>query len=293
MRIFCRSLRITLGAAFWVAVSVWVFRLSRAEPEVVQQITDYFRREDLVIDVEFTHPVLLEVGDPAYLAGVEEKPVGYVWTLLNGDGKPTPSLQAWVRRARIHIFDRMHAGLREDATARLVRVPDMAFGWVRETLIPPEKLERISEEVVTAWRRHRDEIFARLRPLVVEFLQEAEREAEAEFRRFLDRHREEIQKLMRKVETEFGAEKLTKLFEAEVWPIIQRRLKPVTDEIGTEIWNQFPLWGLSWRLAFQSLPLTRDDYFQRRWDLFIEDEVVPILRSHSREFFSLSRDVAR
>ena len=70
-------------------------------------------------------------------------------------------------------------------------------------------------------------------------------------------------------------------------------LEPLTDEIGQEIWEKVPLWGFSWRLAYQSLPLTRDNYFERRWNQFMNEEVVPIVKSHAKDFLKASRVIAK
>ncbi|MBN1441972.1 MAG: hypothetical protein JXA90_04640 [Planctomycetes bacterium] len=288
-----KVLRTSLGAAFWIAAVSWIVSVVRSEPGALRDMARFVDRDTLSIELRFNRPVLLEVGDALFIDGFEGRPAGQIAAIVDAEGRPSPHLAAWTRRASVQIFDRSWAGLRDDASATLVQVPEMAFGWARDTLIPPEKLDLVRREWEAAWRMHREEILALVRPLVRELIGEAQAAAEEEFQRFLERHRDEIQQVLRKVETEFDRERLSELFEREVWPIVSEHVEPVTDDIGREIWDRFPLWGLSWRIAFQSLPLTRDDYFERRWKRFIDEEVIPILKSHSEELFGLSREIAR
>ncbi len=60
-----------------------------------------------------------------------------------------------------------------------------------------------------------------------------------------------------------------------------------------EIWDRFPLWGLAWRLAYQSLPLTNNDHFKQHWKQFIAGEVVPVIKSHAGDLLRATKETAR
>jgi hypothetical protein len=293
-----RTLRILLGAALWVAVGVCVVELATRESEsgatTFSKVREHFTRDDLELEVVFDRPVWLEIGDPVLIDGGDTSPIGHVKTLLDDDSRAIAASFRRVSAARIVLFDRDRPRIHDDARLRLAVVPETAGSWVWKTLFNDDTLPRIRE----VWSRndllpHKDEIVAMAIPVLQGVLVDCRETLETETRPFLDRHRPQIDALVAKIEAELGKEELAKLFESEVWPVLHARLQPVLDEIGAEIWGRVPLWAFSWRAIYQSLPLTADDHFKKRWDTFVEEEVIPILKDHSADMIEVARVVAK
>ena len=293
-----RKLRILLGVALWVFLGVQVVELATRRSEsgasTFSKLRDHYTRDPIEITVAFDRLAWLEIGDPVLVEGNDTSPVGEVRTLLDDDGRPIAASFRQVPAARVLLFDRDHPLVHDNARLRLAVVPATAGAWVWKTLINDDTLPRIRE----VWSRndllpHRDEIAAMAVPVLQGVLVDCRETLETEARPFLDRHRPEIDALVAKVEAELGKEELASLFESEVWPVLRTRLQPVLDEIGAEIWDRVPLWAFTWRALYQSLPLTADDHFERRWNAFVEEEVVPILEGHSADMIEVARGVAK
>ncbi len=289
-----RLRKISIGLVLWIGACVYLVRLATAEradeDSSLDALAEYFMAREVEFELRFETAAPLEVGD--LVEDEDGRPVGDVSALLDAEGNLQADLYDRVSAAKIRLYDRRTTILREDASVRLVQVP-ASFAWVITELIPPEKLHLVNEEWNRAWRRDHRAILAKVQPVVADFLTDIEETLKAEAGPFLQRHRREIDRLFRKAETPLDSVELSDVFEKDVWPTIRKHLEPVTDDIREEVWEQFPLWGLSWRFAYQSLPLTRDDHFRHRWRSFVETEVVPILKSHSGEFLKASRQIAR
>ncbi len=306
------GLRLLIGLSAWAAGAVGVHQLatSRAAGEkgVLDDLREHFSRQPIEFEVRFPTAVLLEVGDavlpeqnpvtdsePQSGSPREDaRPIGEVSALLDESGQPSGRSFAYVRGARVTLFDRNETAPRADYSVRLVKVPAMAGEWVLRTLITEEKQARVraiwSERGLL---RHRRELIEMGVPILEKIISDCEKTLEEEARPFLNRHRPAISALVYRVERELGNDTLSRLFEEEIWPILRKRLQPVLDAVGAEIWDRLPLWGLTWRAVYQSLPLTADDHFRRRWNRFVEDEVVPILRSRSGDIVNVCRAVAK
>jgi hypothetical protein len=199
---------------------------------------------------------------------------------------------AVVQEARIRIFDRSSPVLHAGAQARLVQVPQAA-AWVIRTLFTEETVTRIAEEWNRTMLDHREEVFALLTPIIRDFLIDLEGHVERSLPGFLQRHAEEVRVLREEIERELRDDRLAEIFEKEIWPSAQPRVREVIEKVTEEVWQKVPLWGLTWRLAYQTLPLTDNDHVQRAFTNFIEGEVLPILKSHTDELITLAREIAR
>jgi hypothetical protein len=248
-------------------------------------------------------PIILEVGAPVYArAGGEEAMaireviVGEVAALLDAGGQPLPDLYAEVPgvspRVRVTLYDRERPAMRADASVRLVRVP-MKLNWVIHTLLTDDAVKEVAADWNRTMLRHREELFELLVPVVEEFLRDAEGLIAGGLRAFAERHRDEVRAAGDAVAEELGGEELVELFYTAVWPLSEGKLRPIAEAIGAEIWRMFPLWSLSWRLAYEKLPMTDDDHFDRAWEEFVQSRIVPILRAHSGDLLAALREIGR
>ena len=294
-----RILRQTIGFLFWILVGIWIFHeatsTAKSQRSLLTKIQDHFTRESRDILVEFEAEVLLELGDPGFVEGRgNAEPVGEVVALLGKNDETVAASFARTKTARIELFDSRQPFLREDARLRLVVVPELAGSWAWNTLINDRTAPKIRE----IWNENslldqRDEIAERLVPIIEGLLTDCRTTIEEEMRPFVARHRDKLHTLLENAEKELGSGELAALFEKEIWPILHKKLDPVLDAIGSEIWERTPVWGFAWRAVYQSLPLTADDHFERKWDQFVTDEVIPVLKAHSADIVQVSREVAK
>lgn len=302
---FPRLARIALGIVFWVLFLGWTgqMMLAPSHPEEGNEgkstfaaLSSHFRRQEIEVDVRFPYPVLLEVGDGVLIEkrdlDVRER-IGEVSSLLDEDGHVLPDALLTVPGARIRLFDRGYPGLHEDARVVYSLVPDLSAGWVYRVLISEDKERVIGDIVNRSLVPYQETLLHMLGPIATNVIVDVQEVVGAAARPFLERHRPAIDRLAARVEKEIGRDRLLTFFESDIWPQLKTRLDPILDKIGDELWEKFPLWGLSWRIVYQSLPLTADDHFDRAWDRFLSKEVVPILKSHSKEVADAIRLVAR
>lgn len=288
-----RGFRALLGALLLGGAALFAGRLLTEPREAgagtLGRLLGYFLERELRIDVSFGDLVVLQVGDVVEANG---RRIGELESILDDAGEVTPHLAAWSRRGRLKIHDASAAGLKSHASVRLVQVPQAA-AWVVKTLFTAENVPKIAREWNDTMLVHREEIFALLTPIVRDFLIDLEDHVESEVAPFLARHREDVAALEKDLRAGAGGTELSRVLEGAVWPLAQPRLNPILARLSDEIWEKLPLWGLSWRIAYQALPGTDNDHFQRAWMQFLEREALPVLRSHTDEIVAVAGEVAR
>ncbi len=303
-----RSLRVAAGALLWGCALVWAAWLvaegrgpdssgpgssasttSDASASTLSRLLRFFTQRGAEYRVVFPRPVFLQLGDDVELA---DRVVGRVDALLDAEGRTLAAPYDWTRGARILLHDRSTTLLRAGASARLVQVPQAA-AWVLQTLLTKENVPRIATEWNDTMLEHREQIFALVTPIVRDAIIDVERHVEAELPAFLEAHREEVRVLSEKIKEDLGGEKLAEVFEKEIWPIAQPRVRPVIEKVSREVWEKLPLWSLTWRLAYQTLPLTENDLLERAWVGFLEGQALPVFKSHSDEIVEAVRDIAK
>lgn len=292
-----RYLRISIGALFWGCVlSLGVRLLTSArdtgigtDVSTLSQLREFFSQRGQSLVITFPGRVRIMVGDDVEIAGLR---AGEVEALLDDNGTVLPRIDDEVGAVRIRLYDAQQATLHADASARLVLIP-LAAAWVVQTLFTRETIPKIAAEWNRTMLQHREEIFNVLTPLVRDVIIDVEHHVETELPGFLKRHPEKIKALGGRLESQLDGEQVASLFETEIWPIAQPKVRPIIEKISREIWEKLPLWGLTWRLAYQNLPLTRNDYLERAWASFLQRQVVPLFLSHSEEIVEAAHEVAR
>lgn len=291
-----RTLKLILGFAIWCALILASGRLlteHRGEGAgTLSQLGEYFRSEPASVMVQLPGRHFVELGDAVFLEGEEETPVGEVAALLDAKGEARPEFFGLASRLRLELHDRHRVELFDDATARLVLVPD-AFVWVVETLLTSENVPRIAAEWNEMMLRNRDEIFRLMTPIVRDLLHDVEATVEESLDGFVARRQAELRLLARDLQGDLDDRSMARLFQSEVWPLAEARFMPLAARIAGEIWEKVPFWGFSWRIAYQSLPLTADDYFARAWKEFVDREIKPIIMAHLDEIIAVTREVGR
>jgi hypothetical protein len=259
------------------------------EVSTLSELHEFFSQEEQPLAIRFPGKVRIMVGDDVEVAGFR---AGEVEALLDKNGNVLPWIGGEVEAVRIRFYDSQRVTLHADASARLVLIP-LAATWVVQTLFTSEKIPKIAEEWNRTMLIHREEIFAVLTPIMRDVIIDLERHVETELPAFLKRHAGKIKALGDRMQSPLEGKQFASLFEKTIWPIAQPKVRPIIEDISREVWGKLPVWGLIWRLAYQHLPLTRDDHLKQAWVTFLEGQVVPIFLSHSEEILETAHDVAR
>ena len=292
-----KAIRLGLGCMLWIGMALWAGRLltdkREADAGTLASIARHLTTPDVRYRIALPAPVVLKVGTVVEVHG---KPSGEVDALLVGSGGAAPRISADIvgetQLVQIRLTASAQAWLHAGSTARLLEVPQAA-AWVVKTLFTAETIPQIASEWNQTMLAHREKIFGLLTPIARDLILDFEKHVESELPAFIQRHQSELSTLGDELKRSFGGERLAGLFEAEIWPIARPKLSPIVEKISDEIWEKLPLWTLTWRLAYQSLPLTDNDHLQRALAGFLDAQALPILRAHLDEMLAVTREIAR
>lgn len=178
------------------------------------------------------------------------------------------------------------------ATATLLTAPGTA-AWITKTLVPPETAERIRKEIDVLRATHEDDIVRTLRPFLAETVNDAASLLARDFRAALERHRDEIEAILDRYRVETLEEEFVPVFREEVWPTVVDLSRPTLEGIARELWEKLPLWSLGWNWMYGKLPSTPADALEQRFNRFLQDEAVPLLRSRQDELARTAESIVR
>lgn len=269
-------MRTYVGLFIWIlliagCVGLWFARPALFEP--ARRLVAYTSQPSCEVDVALPASVDAKVG-----------------TLVM-----TPDATSFLRRVgRVAAVERDGALLRlalypaeaetlgDRMRATYFTVPGNA-AWVVSTLVPRERLDAVRELWRAFYERERAGIYDTLWPVVKESLEDLFKFYEKEVPRVLDAHRDRLSKLVEKHRSGAFETELLPIVQTVAWDVAQREFTPLVEEIGREIWARLPVWGLTWRFAYQSIPFTGDEHVKKRFEEFLKRDGIPVLQARSAE----------
>jgi hypothetical protein len=162
---------------------------------------------------------------------------------------------------------------------------------VVSTLLPAEKQKLVRERLTTLYSEHSDEMIGALKPIFDKSIRESLPVIESGFRRSVETHREEIDRITERYKEDIVRQKLVPLVREEVFPVVREYAEPVAREIGREMWNRASVWRFGWRLLYDKSPLPERDLVKEEWERFVEREAIPILESHADELVEVQQKI--
>ena len=99
-----------------------------------------------------------------------------------------------------------------------------------------------------------------------------------------------IRQIGEKYQSELIEEELVPLIESEIWPIVQKQSEPLAAQIGQEIWQEVSVFRFGWRYLYDRSPLPEKKLAEREFDRFLDEKLIPILKSHVGDFLELQQD---
>lgn len=177
-------------------------------------------------------------------------------------------------------------------TATLLMAPGTA-AWITKTLVPPDTALRIRREIDALRVTHEADIVRTLRPFVRETVDDAASLLARDFRAALERHRGEIEAILDRYRVETLEKEFVPVFREHVWPTVVDLSRPALEEIARELWEKLPLWSLGWSWAYGKLPRTPADALEQRFNRFLQEEAIPLLRERQDELARTAESVVR
>ena len=296
-----RRLRVVIGVAVWIGATVGLGALLHDPEDQRKELAAAHTRDWILtrrtpIVVEFPEPVELAVGDPIFFAPTpgDLTLVGAVTELVHSgppeDDSPSRRRRGVVRSAKAWLSTSGHSELKTTSPLTYISVPQTA-SWVVQTLFPEERLGWIAREWNATLLQHRDEIFGAIQPLVEDTVVDLERTFIADLPEAIGRHQKKISAIVDDFQSNVVRKEFLPILEDELFPLFLRRAKPSLDAIGTEVLERLPVWSFTWRLLYERLPLTGEDYLRMEWNRFVANEVAPILRTHIGDVLGAFQDV--
>jgi len=176
--------------------------------------------------------------------------------------------------------------------ATLLMAPGTA-AWITRTLVPKETAERIRKEIDALRATHQEDIVRTLRPFVKETVNDAATLLLRDFRAAIERHRPEIESILARYREETIEKEFVPVFRESVWPQVVEISRPTLESIARELWDELPLWSLGWNYVWGKLPKTPGDALEQRFNRFLEEKAVPLLRSRQDEIRRTAEEVVR
>lgn len=156
------------------------------------------------------------------------------------------------------------------------------FAWVLSTLLPEAKRERIREELSAFVSSHSEEIAQVLRPIGEEVLEHTMTVLDKNLAPALKTHEKEIQAVIDRHRDALKDE-LLPVLKAQLGPTVKEKARPILTKIGRELWDELPMWDLSWSLFRDKLPWQQKKYVDEWWEQFLETKAIPIVKAHEDE----------
>lgn len=270
------GLRIGIGLAIWIAavsfVAYWVAAESRwtqlaTTSQTLAKFAVVPRQNLSVRAISGTVP---SVGDPVFF----KDPSGQLQQVgeIRPDGRvefypSSPSVSSEQYELVFH-----HA--------------EPSLSWLLQTVLPPQKQQAVLAEIRKLLDTRGQALLQTLRPVLAEWSETLLPELERDLGLAIGDHWPAIDQLARRWAGEIPRRDLDRLMREVCWPIVQKNVVPLADEVGAELWARVSFWRFGWRYLYDQSGLG-DQAVRKEWDRFVQEEVMPILESRSDDFLEV------
>lgn len=290
-----RIRQITIGILCWLAAvaGTWISlsrELGSADHSVAAltaEISDWVLSQRVTLEAECDTRIALAVGAPVLLEETDGtyRQVGVVRGNFNRERR-----NHFTQRARVQVYGSALKSFPEGVELRYCTTPT-SLDWVAATLLPPERRQQISAVITAEWKQHRSEIQQKLTPIVQESIQRTISVIESELPLIMLNYRNEFTNLGERYQAEIIREQIVPMVKARILPIIEEEAQPLISAIGRQLWNRVSLWSFTWRYFYDVSPLPQRDAVVQEFERFLQQEVMPELRSRTPEFVEVTERI--
>lgn len=286
--------KIIVGVLIWIgliSVCVLSFRKSfEKSPKGMAQLFQFVSNQRHLVDIELPGMQLIRYGDPVFRAGSDSySPIGFISQV--DAANPNSKSLTWSDRGQVTFFGNAPAVQPDDHLE--YHLADDNSSWVLKTMLPSKKREEIAKLIMDAYTKNQIEIVAAIRPVVEDSLRDVSLIVREDLQNSFAKREARIRQIGEKYQTELIEEELVPLIESEIWPIVQRQSEPLATQIGQEIWQEVSVFRFGWRYLYDRSPLPEKKLAEREFDRFLDDKLIPILKSHVGDFLELQQNLVR
>jgi hypothetical protein len=283
-------MRIAIGTLIWLLLlggggGTLLVNWNRPDLKPLRRLVRYFGERA----VTFTAVLSDRVEAKPYTHVLVEDPelflrrIGTVKAVSHAQGKT---------RLTIEIFPEDARRFRSGVEATYFTVPGSA-AWIVKTLIPAERVQHIRSLWKEFYAGEREAIAGTLWPVVKESVQEIFEFYETEVPRVIRENRPELDALAARHRHGAFEKEFMPSVRAVVWDFAQKRFEPLLKEVGRQLWDRLPVWGLTWRYLYENVPFTRDDHVTNRFNQFLTSDALPLIKARSAEVLRLVGEIFR
>ena len=286
--------KVICGLLIWIGlISVSIMTLHRSfekSPAGMTQLMKFVGNQRHTVEIQFPDFQLIRYGDPVFLAGTQSySPIGYV--SRTGGEDPASKALIYAQTASITFYGNA-PHIEPDDYLEYHLAADNS-GWVLKTMLPPQKREEITKLIMDAYAQNQIEIVAAIRPVVEDSLREASLIVKSDLKNAFAKRESQLREIGQKYQSELIEDELVPLIESEIWPIVRSESEPLATQIGQEIWQEVSVFRFGWRYLYDRSPLPEKKLAEREFNRFLNEKVIPILRSHVREFLDLQQAIIK
>lgn len=286
--------RTITGAIIWVGLLLAGFWLLPKSPDRVEhplpQIGKYLLNSRLTLQLRFPEECVVMVGDPIYYdGGTQIVPIGRVIRLKDYDDPET--YLAWTDHIEIELFSNAPK-VTSEMRFHYLDTPS-SLEWVLSTMLPESKRVEIGNLIVDSLQAHREELWGDLQPLLASVLNESQTVIMEDFQIAFAKRQTQVGAISQKYREEFVETEVVPVFEQVVLPIVQQEAGDLVQVIGSELWSQASVWGLTWRYIYDRSPLPQRDLTRKEFERFVNEKAIPIFESHSDDILDVQEKIFR
>ena len=285
--------RTIFGAVLWlviIGITAWgAYRATRKAgglEETVGRVSRYFLNRPVRVYVTFPSIGILRPGHTIYRQDPKSDrfPIGRVIELDAQEGPNT--------RVLAEIDPAAARQLTVLARFELVE-PSGSAAWVLSTLLTPERVAEMRQKWESALARYKSRMVAELQPILEGFARDGLELLNEELPLVFEGRRSEWKALLQVYRVEIIDREILPLLSTVVLPAIVAEGRPVIEKVGQELWKDFPLWGIGWRYALDSLPGTKPDRVTKAWELYVKEKAIPTIQAHAPQLIAAGEKIVR
>lgn len=297
-----RYLRILIGLSVWIVLGGAAYlglqdseRLANEKGRrVAADLWEFATAERRVVKLRYPAHWPLQVGDPIYRIDGPERieqvgEVRWVESRERAESRAAGDAEQVERMAEALLYP--HAPAPTQRSYMTYYTTPRSLTWVLDTMLSPEKQARIAEEILWVYESFSSEILEALKPVVVGGFLDAVEVVEGDLTAALHRHREPLEELATRYQTQVVEEEIVPLVREEIWPVVQRRAEPLANKIGKEMFERASLWRFGWRALYDKSFLPDKDLTQQEWNRYLREEGLPVLDRHRDEIVALQKRI--
>jgi hypothetical protein len=288
------ELRVIVGGLIWIgliAAGLLYYKSnSDSKSKIPAQLASYFGQQERLIEIQTMNFQVFGIGDPVFLeANNGVTPIGVVtnFEVAKTNNSQENFKRAYVKKATVKLYGGAPDIVAGDYLS--YHSTDESMEWIIRTMFPPSMKKEISELILTAYQSNQADLMEVFQPVVEQSIADATQILREDLKISIEHHRDEIDLLTTRFQSDVLEKEIIPLVQEEIWPIVERESRPLAQEVGQEIWREVSVWRFGWRYLYDRSPLPEKQLSQKEFDRFVNNKAIPIFENHLGDFVELQQ----